>query len=163
MNLACPECSTVYRVDPSRVPETGVSTRCRTCSTGFRVEPGLAAHADGAVVTPERVDLPPESEMPAESLAPTGSGMPETPVFGPQDPNVRAKRLARALVSDIKVYNPEKWEESRRNDSLRRNFHDEILKSWEEYVEQVGEPMAKKTPYFRDALIDILADGRRVF
>jgi TRAP-type mannitol/chloroaromatic compound transport system substrate-binding protein len=66
-------------------------------------------------------------------------------------------------VSDIKVYNPDKWEESRAEGTLRREFRDEILKSWEEYVEQVGEEMAKKTPYFRDALNDILAGGERVF
>ena len=84
-------------------------------------------------------------------------------MFGPQDPDTRARRLARALVSDIKVYNPDKWRESRDAGTLRHEFRDEILKSWEEYVEQVGEPMAKKTPYFRDALNEILAEGQGVF
>ncbi|MFW5951855.1 MAG: hypothetical protein ACOCVZ_07060, partial [Gemmatimonadota bacterium] len=88
---------------------------------------------------------------------------PAAPVFGPQDPHTRARRLARALVSDIKVYNPEKWGESVEQGTLRTEFRDEILKSWEEYVEQVGESLAKKTPYFRDALNDILAAGKRVF
>ncbi|HUG41065.1 MAG TPA: hypothetical protein VMM12_11290, partial [Longimicrobiales bacterium] len=88
---------------------------------------------------------------------------PETPVFGPQDPQTRAKRLARALVSDIVVYNQDRWEESRTAGTLRSEFRDEIMKSWEEYVGQVGEEMAKKTPYFREALNGILAEGKRVF
>lgn len=171
MNLACPECSTVYRIDPAKVPETGVSTRCRTCRTGFRIEPAMAAHSAGAVVTPDRADLQSEPAPLAESVgvgatggtAAAATATPGAPVFGPQDPDVRAKRLARALVSDIKVYNPDKWEASRDQETLRSDFRDEILKSWEEYVEQVGETMAKRTPYFRDALNDILAQGRRLF
>ena len=37
------------------------------------------------------------------------------------------------------------------------------MKSWEEYVAQVGDEMAKTTPYFRNALNDILARGQALF
>jgi hypothetical protein len=37
------------------------------------------------------------------------------------------------------------------------------MKSWEEYVAQVGLDMAKSTPYFRDALNAILANGQNIF
>jgi hypothetical protein len=37
------------------------------------------------------------------------------------------------------------------------------MKSWEEYVAQVGQDIAKSTPYFRNALNDILAKGRKLF
>lgn len=182
MNVACPECATIYRLDPDRVPEGGVATRCRECGTGFRV-PGHGNAAPGAVVAGARI--PARSASPAGGSAgePAGSGErpgpggPEPgraaedapgggsapPVFGPQDPQTRARRLARALVSDIKVYHRERWQRSRDAGTVRTDFRDEILKSWEEYVEQVGEGMAKKTPYFRDALNDILAEGDRVF
>ena len=112
---------------------------------------GLAAPSTGAG---------PTGPSATSEGATAGSG---APAFGPQDPETRARRLARALVSDIKVYNPERWQESRDEGTLRTVFRDEILKSWEEYVEQVGEPMAKKTPYFRNALNEILAEGNRVF
>ena len=192
MNIACPECSTIYRVDPDRVPEGGTAARCRECGTVVRVDPSAGPAGAGEFVTAERVELgapdttedavepetgedaPPEPE-PSESTggteAPedaTGADAPApgggaAPAFGPQDPETRARRLARALVSDIKVYHPEKWEESAEQGTLRSDFREEILKSWEEYVEQVGEEMAKKTPYFRDALNEILAQGDRVF
>ncbi len=163
MNLACPECSTIYRIDPARVEGASVGARCRVCETVFRVDPTAdpkpghitTAPAMAPRATPETPEAESEPE-PAPSVA-------AAPAFGPQDPETRARRLARALVSDIKVYNPDKWEESRATGTLRREFRDEILKSWEEYVEQVGEPMAKKTPYFRDALNDILAGGERMF
>jgi predicted Zn finger-like uncharacterized protein len=173
MNLACPECSTVYRIDPDRVPEGGTTARCRECGTAFRVEPDgpaepgvvhTAARAGddgGGGIAPARPAAASPDPMPEPTE--TGSAAPTAPVFGPQDPETRARRLARALVSDIKVYNPEKWEESRTRGTLRKEFRDEILKSWEEYVEQVGEEMAKGTPYFRNALNEILAGGEPVF
>jgi hypothetical protein len=37
------------------------------------------------------------------------------------------------------------------------------MKSWEEYVAQVGVELAKSTPYFRSALNDILAKGQQIF
>ena len=86
-----------------------------------------------------------------------------SPIFGPQDPDQRAKRLARALVSDIVAYHQDRWERSLAAGTLREDFREEILKSWEEYVMQVGAERAHGTPYFRDALNEILAKGRQVF
>jgi predicted Zn finger-like uncharacterized protein len=166
MNVACPECSTVYRVDPDRVPGGGVWSRCRECGSTFRVEGGGSTRP-GEVKEAQAVPAAPPAR--GVTTADVGTDAPAppartaAPAFGPQDPDTRARRLARALVSDIKVYNPDKWEESRAEGTLRKEFRDEILKSWEEYVEQVGDDMAKKSPYFRDALNDILAGGDRVF
>ncbi|MEJ2215609.1 MAG: hypothetical protein P8099_03225 [Gemmatimonadota bacterium] len=61
------------------------------------------------------------------------------------------------------VYHPERRARSLADGTLRREFREEILKSWDEYVAQVGENLAKRTPYFRDALNDILAKGEKVF
>jgi hypothetical protein len=85
------------------------------------------------------------------------------PVFGQQDPDTRAQRIARALVSDMVVYSAERRDASLAAGTLKSDFRDEILKSWEEYVEQVGQEMAKSTPHFRDALNAILAKGHSVF
>jgi predicted Zn finger-like uncharacterized protein len=175
VNIACPECATVYRIDAAKVPPAGARSRCRECETRFVIQPDPEAGAPGRVVTAERLPEPepamePTVEGGAERL--TGSPAPAAaagaagaapPVFGPQDPDVRARRLARALVSDIKVYHRERWEQSRLAGTLRNEFREEIVKSWDEYVEQVGEVMAKRTPFFRDALNDILAEGKRVF
>src|SRR3712207_4468441 len=37
MNVTCPNCATVYRVDPAKVPEGGVRARCNVCSAVFAV------------------------------------------------------------------------------------------------------------------------------
>jgi hypothetical protein len=85
------------------------------------------------------------------------------PVFGPQDRNARAQRLARAIVSDIVAYHGEKRDHSLAAGTLRADFRGEILKSWNEYVEQVGSELATSTPYFRAALNEILARGQMIF
>ena len=37
MNVTCPNCASMFRVDPSKVPEGGVRARCNICSAVFAV------------------------------------------------------------------------------------------------------------------------------
>jgi hypothetical protein len=83
--------------------------------------------------------------------------------FLQKDPKQKARRLARALVSDMIVYQPAKRQRALAAGTLKAEFDEEIQKSWEEYVEQVGEDMAKSTGYWREALNDILAGGQQIF
>jgi predicted Zn finger-like uncharacterized protein len=83
--------------------------------------------------------------------------------FGRRDPDEKARRLARVLVSDIITYNPERHQRALEQDTLHADFEDEIRKSWAEYVEQVGRDLAESTSYWFDALNEILARGQKVF
>jgi hypothetical protein len=83
--------------------------------------------------------------------------------FLTKDPGLRAKRLARALVSDIVAYHPAKHAEGLRDGTLKTLFRDEIKKSYDEYVDQVGQDFAQSTTHFQDALNDLLAAGKRLF
>lgn len=80
-----------------------------------------------------------------------------------QDPKQKARRLARALISDMLVYHPEKRQQGIRDGTLPQLFKDEIEKSWQEYVEQVGKELAESTPFWTEALNEILAAGGKVF
>ncbi len=98
---------------------------------------------------------------------PTTSAMP-TPrrsinPFLNADPGQRARRLARALVSDLVAYHPQKRDEGLRDGSLRQLFREDIKKSYEEYVEQVGREVAEGSPHFQEALNEILGAGRKLF
>jgi hypothetical protein len=83
--------------------------------------------------------------------------------FLANDPNQKAKRLARALVSDMVAYQPQKREEALRNGTLKQIFREEIKKSYEEYLDQVGKEFAEGTTHFQDALNEILAGGQKMF
>jgi hypothetical protein len=118
---------------------------------------GLAASA--------RQPAPVSAAIPAA----TAPSPPPTPVKRPinpflsNDPNQKARRLARALVSDMIAYHPQKRSEGERQGTLKQLFREEIKKSYEEYVEQVGRTFAESTSHFQDALNEILAGGKRLF
>ena len=93
---------------------------------------------------------------------PAGARRPVNP-FLSKDPNQRAKRLARALVSDIVTYHPAKHAEGLRDGTLKQLFREEIKKSFEEYIAQVGQPLAEGTTYFQEALNEVLGAGKKIF
>jgi predicted Zn finger-like uncharacterized protein len=170
MNVACPGCGTVYRIDPGKVSAGRTRTRCRQCAAAFLIPDDPLGHGPGRIGAGLALRDPegaPEIDAPAQPEDPAASGpvpsAPSAPAPGTQDPEARARRLARALVSDLKVYNEDRWRQSRAEGTLRKDFRDEILRSWEEYVTQVGEGLAKGTPFFREALNEILAEGDPVF
>jgi len=174
MNAPCPHCNTVFRVDPARIPAGGARVRCSICRGVFQVgadAPAQAAAVAAAAAPPSAPPAPAAVESPrpaaapapapAAPAAPPRAGAPSP--FGASDPASKARRLARALVSDIVTYHPDRRETALRDGTLKREFKEEIKKSWEEYVQQVGQETAQGTTFFRDALNDILARGQKVF
>jgi len=108
------------------------------------------------------------SQPPIAPPAPPRESMPtptRTPInpFLANDPNAKARRLSRALVSDLVTYFPQRRDEGLRDGTLKDLFREEIKKSYEEYVDQVGKDFADSTTHFQDALNDILAGGQRLF
>jgi predicted Zn finger-like uncharacterized protein len=97
------------------------------------------------------------------ATAPGGPAKRAPNPFLVNDPNQKARRLARALVSDMVAYLPQKREEGLRNNTLRQLFREEIRKSYEEYVDQVGREFAESTTHFQEALNDVLAGGKKIF
>ncbi len=292
MNVSCPDCRSIFRVDPAKVPPAGVRARCSVCSgvisipapTGQNTPPSGTVTSRPSVEsssstpqapqvaqtgwdtgafaqtgeralssttprrpaqpspTPARSETPPAARprheapdqptaaatatprSPASALPeftppppippfrPTGSPPPmptpqaasvsspasapfvpsagRSPVATPpssnpsgptrpasqdsgarrplnpflsKDPNQRAKRLARALVSDIITYHPAKHAEGLRDGTLKQLFREEIKKSFEEYIAQVGQQLAESTTYFQEALNEVLGAGKKIF
>jgi predicted Zn finger-like uncharacterized protein len=237
MNVSCPKCQSVFRVDPAKVPARGVRARCSVCAGVFFVGPEagspeapavtasvaapppvhVMAPPPPAVVVPVAMPVaaplatppvapplrtpvvplaappvatpaPPAVSPPASRPVPQVATIspapraappvapPVTPPAAPasaprratnpflsQDPATRARRLARALISDLVVYYPAKRAEGLRDGTLKLLFEEDIRKCWEEYSEQVGMEMATSTRYFTEALNEILADGQPVF
>jgi predicted Zn finger-like uncharacterized protein len=275
MNVSCPDCRSIFRVDPAKVPPTGVRARCSVCSGVISIPapsgqstpvggnarpmtsgsdappperprptqsqswdapasapaprptpaapPGPAASpprqaplAQAPAPAPMATSTPPSgaasipefAPSPAASAArptpplrpaaapptpaapfvpsatpartPAPARPPATPPSVPQtggdsgarrplnpflskDPDQRAKRLARALVSDIITYHPAKHAEGLRDGTLKQLFREEIKKSFEEYIAQVGQQLAESTTYFQEALNEVLGAGKKIF
>jgi hypothetical protein len=131
--------------------------------------PGVGAARPAAPAAPPAAL---RSAAPAAPAAPAPAAGPGQRMPGPlrpvnpfmvQDPKQKARRLARALVSDLVVYHPEKRQQGIRDGTLATLFREEIEKSWQEYVEQIGAEFAKSTPFWIEALNEILAGGAKMF
>lgn len=158
MNVSCPQCGTVFRVDPAKVPIAGIRARCSVCAGVIQVggaesekESGKTEAAETAPATPAAATSHVRTER--KSVNP----------FLSRDPSLRAKRLARALISDMVTYYPAKHSEGLRDGTLKILFRDEIKKSYDEYVAQVGKDFAESTSHFQDSLNEVLAGGKKVF
>jgi len=67
-----------------------------------------------------------------------------------------ARRIARAVVSDIALYNVKKVEEGIRNDSLFDLLKNEIDEGRSYYLSRIDPEIAENTNYFNQALVDVL-------
>ena len=122
--------------------------------------PGAVAQAPAAAPA-----VPPSQQPPVMAPRPPLETPTRTPInpFLANDPNAKARRLSRALISDLVTYHPKRRAEGLRDGTLKDLFREEIKKSYEEYVEQIGREFAESTTHFQDALNEILAGGQRIF
>ncbi len=69
-----------------------------------------------------------------------------------------AQRLARMLIQDIVYSDPDRLARARQRGRVLLAYADEIQRAWTFYCRRVGEDVAARTPYFREALQRILAE-----
>jgi len=173
IKVRCPACSGVFSLDGTQVQRDQA-----VVTTGYE---SAAAAPQAAPPTPvPAATAPAPPAPPAAAVEPASSGVAvmDAPAPSPsQSPSQnqsqtqsggRRKRtkeemLARALVSDIKVYNRELYDTAKSEGNLLEALGAEIKKSWELYKEKVTPEVANGTDHFRNALNEILADGEKVF
>ena len=85
---------------------------------------GAAPPKPATAVAAPAGTAPPRPASPA-------AGRPANP-FLSQDPALKARRLARALISDMVVYHPGKRQEGLRDGNLKELFEEEIKKDLEQ-------------------------------
>jgi hypothetical protein len=71
-----------------------------------------------------------------------------------------ATRLARAIASDLSLYNEEKIVEGIQNDSLFDVLRDEIEEGRELYKSRVSPELYDKTNYYDRAIVDIIVKSK---
>lgn len=110
-------------------------------------------------------DLAPTVEVPAPAAAPRrryGQDV-ELPVEVSSDEERRlhndARRFARLLVSEIKLYNEQKVAEGRLQGDLYQRLREYIDRSREMYDKRVKPEVARRYDYFHNELVNTLAEG----
>jgi hypothetical protein len=100
---------------------------------------------------------------PAAAPAPTARPpvpMPSRPIPPEeQKAHEEAKRFARLVVSEIKLYNESKVSEGRRHKDLYERLKEDIERGRQMYSDRVAAPVRDSTNYFFDELVRILAGG----
>ena len=130
---------------PEAAPEIGLD---------LEIERPTMGHGAQTLAQPENPATATMTEEPLSEVADADSDSAE---------DKKARRLARALVSDILVYNREKRDTALASGTLVRALGQEIKKSWELYKERVTPEVATSTNFFKEALNDILAEGQKIF
>ncbi len=71
-----------------------------------------------------------------------------------------ATRLARAIASDISLYNEEKIIEGIENDNIFDVLQDEIEEGRELYKSRVSDEIYKTTNFYERAIVDIVVKSK---
>jgi hypothetical protein len=106
-----------------------------------------------ATGAPARPAAPPARPA-APAAAPSRALSPDE-----QKAHEEAKRFARLVVSEIKLYNESKVSEGRRNKDLYERLKEDIERGRQMYSDRVVAPIRDSTNYFYDELVRILAGG----
>jgi len=137
---------------------------------GGAAAPGAPAAAPPPAAAPAAPAPPPRAAAPAASedrpstqyIPPPGLAR-GTALGGSSDDAKRhdeARRFARLLVSEIKLYNESKVEQGRKNNDLYERLKEDIDRSRQMYDERIADDVRKVSNYFYDELVRILADGK---
>ncbi len=70
-----------------------------------------------------------------------------------------ARRFARLLVSEIKLYNEQKVQEGRTQGDIYERLREDIDRSRQMYDKRVAPPVAARYDYFHQELVNTLAEG----
>ncbi len=104
----------------------------------------------------------PQEEAAAPALereAPESKPQEEAPVAEEEKLHSDAKRFARLLVSEIKLYNEHHITEGRENRDLYLRLKRDIDRSREMYEQRVSPAVSRKIDYFHDEIVRILGDN----
>jgi hypothetical protein len=136
---------------PPPVPsaDEGSSTVMFNASSMAAIRQQMASPAAAAAAAAPA----PAPARPAPAAAPAGVSPEE------QKQHEDAKRFARLVVSEIKLYNESKVNEGRRQKDLYERLKEDIERGRQMYSDRVSANVRESTNYFYDELVRILAGG----
>ena len=113
----------------------------------------------GGVAIEDAPPAQPAASMAASTLPTATAPAPAVPATDENELQKKARRFAKLLVEEIKLYNQPKVDEGRRNRDLYDRLKDDIEKSRAMYDKRYAESAVASADYFTQELIRILADN----
>jgi hypothetical protein len=123
--------------------------------------PGLASEEGSSTVVFSASTFAPKTSPPVPAPPIRSGGTGPVPAVSPEEQKAHedAKRFARLVVSEIKLYNEAKVNEGRRNKDLYERLKEDIERGRQMYSDRVSAHVRESTNYFFDELVRILAGG----
>lgn len=121
--------------------------------------PAAPAKADGAgtvMFTASQMD---QMRQQMSQMKPAAA--PAAPALSPEEAKAHedAKRFARLIVSEIKLYNEAKVTEGRKAKDLHSRLKEDIERGRQMYHDRISPALRNNTNYFHDELVRLLAGG----
>lgn len=134
----------------------GTGAGMRPATLTGRAQPAPAPAPRPATAPPLR----PAAFAPAPAAPPTPAPAPRA-ALAPEDQKAHedAKRFARLVVSEIKLYNEAKVTEGRKTRDIYERLKEDIERGRQMYLDRVPPPVRDSSDYFQDELVRILAGG----
>jgi hypothetical protein len=115
-------------------------------------------------VAPKAPPVPPPPAPPAVTPAPARPAAPPAAAPSGRVPDEErkheeARRFARLLVSEIRLYNEQAVQAGKISRDIYQRLKDDIDRSREMYEQRVSADVRAASNYFQDELVRILADG----
>lgn len=179
MHLPCEHCGKEGSIEDQVYLGKRLRLRCPYCSGDFvyRVPPnGSSGHVlkDGTIPTAREAALPHPVASPgrpdtivmapsAETTAPPASS--ETaaaaaPVQADEALVTEAKRIARLIISEIKLYNQEKIAKSRNKREILEFLKNDLIKGKQHYNTRIASKLPMGPDYFMETVKEILLAGK---
>ena len=171
--ITCPSCGKSYPV-PDKFWQSGrLQVRCPQCGKRFQLSnPGRGLeHVEVPIREMNEIPEPDAQELPdLTARNDTDNSSLDSPPSKlgkvPLDPALqerRARRLARALVSELLRGRESERKKSLEDGSVILMFGEEIRRAWLEFQKQMSPEFDEAPKYFREALNEILADGKQLY
>jgi len=123
--------------------------------------PAAPAKTDGAgtvMFTASQMD---QMRQQMSQMKPAPPPAPAAPAMSPEEAKAHedAKRFARLIVSEIKLYNEAKVTEGRKAKDLHSRLKEDIERGRQMYHDRISPGLRNNTNYFHDELVRLLAGG----
>jgi len=131
-----------------------------------RPQPGPSTVFRPPTHPPVRMQPPAPTPAPVRTpshppVAPAPASTPPARAIAPEEQKAHddAKRFARLVVSEIKLYNEAKVTEGRKTRDIYERLKEDIERGRQMYHDRVAAPVRDSSDYFHDELVRILAGG----
>jgi len=148
MVIVCEQCGRKGTLDEEPYHGKTLKLRCPYCSSEFLY--AISQNGDGPEVVGEPLISPVvsahhvSSEFEQETM----------------DAVIEAKRIARLIISEIKLYNQEKIEKAANRKEVLDLLKNELMKGKQHYNDRVASRLPVGPDYFTETIKEILLAGK---